>query len=124
MAVNSTFSDRAYSIVRTFRATFAALADHKSESERAAIIEIVASHLRSSAPLALLGAADMIDPAREALVVALDGARIELSISDDGKLILYVIDAAGADAAALLSQKLAGQLRAELARVMASGGVM
>jgi hypothetical protein len=117
MATASQFSDRGLALVRTFRAAFSALSEHKSDVERTQINEIIANHLRSSAPMALLGTADVLEPTSEVIVPLQDGARIDLTI-DEGTLVMYVVEASGKDAAVPLSAGRAEDLRRGLARMI------
>jgi hypothetical protein len=115
----SHMSDRAQALVRTFRAAFAALDDHKSQAERDQVYAIVASHLRSASPMAM-GAVDIIDPVSETTIPLADGARVDFVV-DDGTLVMYVVEASGKDAAVPINAQRGEQVRRELARVLASG---
>lgn len=109
-------SPSALSIIASFRAAFAALDDHRSQPERDLVYAVVASHLRSAAPMALLGSADTLAPITEARIPLGDGAFVELS-APDGRLSLYLHDSTGSDAAAPMTLAQAHELWAVLARV-------
>lgn len=110
-------SPRAFHLVRTFRAAFAALDDLKDPHEQQQIAEVIAAHLRSSAPLAL--GATTVEPATEIVVTLTDGARVELRVLD-GRINLYVHDALEHDADVGLTQQQAAQLISDARRVLAA----
>ncbi len=117
----SPFSDRGRALIRTFQAAFHALIDHKSEAERMAIYDVIASHVRSSAPMALLGHADTLEPLTESMIVLADGAFVELR-AVDGKVSLYVMDTTSGDACVSLTAAHVEQLRRDLPRVLLGVG--
>lgn len=84
-------------------------------SEVAVVLEAVAEHLRSVAPLSLLGVSTL-DPLEEFIVPLADGARIELRTMD-GRTGLYVLDAAHHDALALMNAAQCEELATGLRRV-------
>lgn len=99
MAVASShLSDRAQALIRTFRSAFAALDDHKVPAEVAAVYEVIVKHVRSAQPMALLGAADVIEPLASAVVPLSHGARLEVSKLEDGQLSFYMHDEHNHDA--------------------------
>lgn len=108
-------SERGFHLIRTFRAAFHALAEHKSEAERQQISEIIASHLRSSAPMAL---GSTLEVATNVVVPLGQGARVDFTI-DEGTLVLYVVEPSGKDAAVSVTAAQAEQMRVALMRVMA-----
>lgn len=110
-------SSRGFALVRTFRAAFHALAEHKSDAERQQINEVIASHLRSSAPM-VLGAVDAIEPVAETTLALKDGAVIQINLID-GAIYLYAIDSSNCDVSVPLTAEQAEQLRRDIASVMA-----
>lgn len=123
MVAVAQFSDRGTTIVRSLQSVLHALDEHKSPAERAAIYESLAAHIRSAAPMSLLGVADTLEPLREITIPGADGARVEVKAIDNGdQLDFYVQDATGHDADVVLSPAAASQLRDGIARVMASRG--
>lgn len=121
VTATSHLSQRAQHLIKTFQAAFAALDDFKSD-ERSFIYEQIVRHVRSAQPMALLGAADVIEPTAEVIVPLQDGARIDLNV-DDGSLVLYVVEPSGKDAAVALSVGRTEDLRRGLSRILASAGV-
>lgn len=117
MVASPTLSDRAFHLIRTFRAAFAALNELKNSTEQQQITEVIAAHLRSSQPLALLGTSGVLEPASEVIVPLQDGARIDLTL-DEGNLVMYVIEASGKDVAVPVSAGRAEDLRRGLARMI------
>jgi hypothetical protein len=115
-------SPRFIHLARTFAAAFQAVAEHAKahphEADR--LYESVAGHLRSAAPMTLLGVSDVVEPTAEATISLGDGARVEVRMLD-GKLNLYVADALQHDADVGLTASQAEQLRRDLARVLAAG---
>lgn len=114
-------SPRFTSLARTLAATFAAIVEHaKSHPDEAdRLFEAIAAHLRSAAPMVLLGVPDAIDPIAEATIQLSERARIEIRRLD-GKLNLYVHDELDHDADVGLTDAKAEEIRAALARVMAA----
>ena len=118
----SHLSDLAAEVAQRLRTVFAVLDDLKSQTEREYLYSVVVRHVRSAQPMALLGAADVIEPTAEVIVPLQDGARIDLNV-DDGSLVLYVVEPSGKDAAVALSVGRTEDLRRGLSRILASAGV-
>jgi hypothetical protein len=83
-------------------------------SEVAAFYEAVAAHLRSAAPLALVGPAPLVpDGSSDALIDLGAGALVRLRVLD-GQLNMYVCEAAQHDVNVVLEERAREQLRAAL----------
>lgn len=105
-------------LARRFAACFEAAKELQKtqSSEVAALFEAVAAHLRSAAPLALLGPSSMLEPLTEARIPLADGALVELTVTERG-VLMYVQDASGHDVAVPVPAVPAEEIRAALARV-------
>lgn len=89
---------------RTLAATFEAIKEHAKSSPHEAdlLYAAIAAHLRSAAPLALAALPDpVLAPATTGLPLHLDlrDGSIDLSRTEDGRLLLYVADVSGHDSA-------------------------
>lgn len=115
-------SPLALEVAQRLRTALAVLDDLKSSTERDYLYSVLVAHVRSAAPMSLLGAADVIEPTAEVIVPLQDGARIDLNV-DDGSLVLYVVEPSGKDAAVALSVGRTEDLRRGLSRILASAGV-
>lgn len=109
-------SPTAQSIVAHLRAGLAALDDLKSQPERDLIYQVIASHVRSAAPMAFTGAADLVEPQQEAVVHLDDGQRVELRMID-GRLNLYAAESHERDTNVRISEGQREQLRLALGAV-------
>lgn len=122
MVASPQIIDRQTALERTFAAAFHALDETRDAQVVAHLYEFIVKHVRSAAPMSLLGAADVIEPTAEVIVPLQDGARIDLNV-DDGSLVLYVVEPSGKDAAVALSVGRTEDLRRGLSRILASAGV-
>lgn len=118
--MSPTFSPKAQDIVAWFRAAFAALDDHKSQQERVQIYATCVAHIRSAAPMQLLGVSDVLPAATEVVIPLADGARVEVR-QMDGAVSLYVLAADASDAAVSMTDAQAEQVRVGLMQVMQGG---
>ena len=108
------FSSRGFQIVGDLRRILNVLDDHHG-AERQQIYELLAAHLRSASPMALLGGAADVEPVSQARI-PLKAGSVEVS-SDEGEIVLYVVDASGRDVGVGMSQAQAVELRSVLGRV-------
>lgn len=104
-------------LARRFASDFEAVKElQKSQpAEVAVLYESIAAHLRSAAPMSLLGVA-ALEPLTEAKVPLGDGAVVELTSTDRG-VLMYVADASGHDVAVPVHAQQAEEIRTALARV-------
>ena len=109
-------SPQGAAIVAGIRADLAALDDLRSQPERQQIYELLAAHLRSAAPMALLGGAADVEPLRQEKIALSSGGSVELVV-DDGVTVMLVVEPSGKDAAVAVTAGQAGELRTVLARV-------
>lgn len=113
--MDTQFSSRGFAIVSDLRRSLNALDDHPG-SERQQIYELLAAHLRSAAPMALLGGAADVEPLRQEKIALASGGSVELVV-DDGVTVMLVVEPSGKDAAVAVNAQKAGELRTVLARV-------
>lgn len=110
-------SPAAQSIITALQRELARLDDHKSQPERAVVYAAVAAHLRSASPMSFTGVPDLVPAGSpDALIDLGAGALIRLRILD-GKLNLFVCEAAQHDASVTLSEEHRAQLRGALEAV-------
>jgi hypothetical protein len=104
-------------LARHFAACFEQAKELAKEqpAEVAALMEAVAAHLRSAAPLSLLAAPEL-QPSQDALIDLGEGRIVRLRVLD-GRLNMYVCEGPAHDASVALSEVAREQLRAALGSV-------
>lgn len=111
--------DRESALIRTFRAAFAALDDLRQKLPEAAsrIADIVASHMRSAHPMAMLSM-PAPDPVSSVSRDLGDGARYDISIVG-GCIVLHIVDVMEGDVVPAFTVQQMRQLIADAQSVMA-----
>lgn len=105
-------SAEANAIIVALRDCLSRLDEHKSQPERDLVYQAIAAHMRSAAPMAFAGPADLV-PQQDALIDLGSGAMVRLRVLD-GKLNLFVCENAQHDANVVLDEPKRELLRAAL----------
>ncbi len=106
-------SAEANAIIIALRDGLSRLDEHKSQPERDLVYQAIASHMRSAAPMAFVGAPAELVPTSDALIDLGAGQLVRLRVLD-GRLNMYVCEAASHDVNVVLDDSKREQLRAAL----------